>query len=83
MAKQLAAREVESRYELDVVRPKKPLPLTPNPNPNLNPSPSPDPSPTPEQVRFKKQQLREIKRLLAKPSLLDRGGSDDPNPKRP
>ena len=45
MAKQLAAREVESRYELDV-------------------------------VRFKKQQLREIKMLLAKPRLLD-GGSDD------
>ena len=40
VAKQLAAREVESRYELDV-------------------------------IRFKKQQLREIKRLLAK------GGSDD------
>ena len=45
MAKQLAAREVESRYELDV-------------------------------VRFKKQQLREIKMLLAKPRLLD-GDSDD------
>ena len=29
MATQLAAREVEARYELDVVRPKKPLPLTP------------------------------------------------------
>ena len=45
MAKQLAAREVESRYELDV-------------------------------VRFKKQQLREIKMLLAQPKLLYDGGSD-------
>ena len=40
VAKQLAAREVESRYELDV-------------------------------IRFKKQQLREIKTLLAKLSMMD------------
>ena len=40
MATQLAAREVEARYELDVVRPKKPLPLT---QPKSEPQPQPEP----------------------------------------